>query len=333
MNGNASVDPLVSIIVPCYNGEKYLDECLRSLLSQTYFALEIVVSDDGSTDHSVAIAQTHAANDSRIKVLAWPTRIGMTANWNRGLQHCTGTYIAKLDCDDTMQPNTIAELISPFHDDTNLVASFCRATVCDEQLRPIGEFSDHYWRAQNIDPLQLHRFDTQAVRKIAYGWTPLWNSSSFLMLRSRLVALNGWDESFSCAADVDLFLRLLQAPGFVEHRPLAGVNYRVVDNSVSRAATADNWLILELSLVHLKNFVQWRRSGRPIPSGLARYMRGLRLRFADEKPFNVTRKINVREKLSIVLSHIPTPDFRESIELSLWKLKNRFQLWLAGARQ
>ena len=88
--------PKVSIIIPIYNTEKYLVECLDSVVNQTLKDIEIICIDDGSTDNSLAILKEYASKDDRIIVINKPNEgIGLTRN--RGLCTATGEYVGFLD--------------------------------------------------------------------------------------------------------------------------------------------------------------------------------------------------------------------------------------------
>lgn len=100
----------VSVIVPVYNCERYLRECLDSVLAQTHTALELIVVDDGSTDGSAAIADAAAASDPRVRVLHGPNA-GQAAARNLGLDIATGDYIAFVDADDTVHPCMLQTLL------------------------------------------------------------------------------------------------------------------------------------------------------------------------------------------------------------------------------
>jgi glycosyltransferase involved in cell wall biosynthesis len=90
---------LVSIIIPCFNSEKYIEKCLLSVTHQTYENLEIIIVNDGSTDSSPVIFETYARIDNRIKVVNQPNR-GLCAARNVGLDIASGLYIMHLDNDD-----------------------------------------------------------------------------------------------------------------------------------------------------------------------------------------------------------------------------------------
>lgn len=98
-----------SIIVPVYNGEKFLSECLDSIASQTCDNYELIVVDDGSTDRSGDIANTFAASHKRTRVFHGPN-IGLLLARRKGLTECHGDYVVFLDSDDTLVPGALARV-------------------------------------------------------------------------------------------------------------------------------------------------------------------------------------------------------------------------------
>jgi CDP-glycerol glycerophosphotransferase len=100
----------ISVVVPVYNVEEYLDDCLSSLVRQTERDLEILVVDDGSNDGSVAIAERYAARDERIRIITRPNG-GLGAARNTGIEAATGEYLAFLDSDDVLPPTAYATLL------------------------------------------------------------------------------------------------------------------------------------------------------------------------------------------------------------------------------
>lgn len=103
--------PLVSVIIPVYNTERYLRGCLDSVCAQTYRELEILLVDDGSPDDSGAICDEYAARDARIRVLHQKNS-GVCAARNAGLQMATGSYACFVDSDDKLTENAVADLVS-----------------------------------------------------------------------------------------------------------------------------------------------------------------------------------------------------------------------------
>ncbi|MFC9327024.1 glycosyltransferase family 2 protein [Kitasatospora sp. NPDC057015] len=106
------MDPRLSVVVPIYNVERYLQECLDSIAAQTFGAFECVMVDDGSTDDSAAIARTYAAGDPRFRLVQQDNQ-GLGAARNTGLRHLGGTeYLAFMDSDDTLPPGAYELMVS-----------------------------------------------------------------------------------------------------------------------------------------------------------------------------------------------------------------------------
>ena len=108
---SSTPDDLVSLVIPMYNVEKTLDECLSSLERQTHRALEIICVNDGSTDGTLAIAQAHAATDPRVRVIDKPNE-GYGASCNRGIAEARGTWVAIVEPDDVAEPSCYEDLVA-----------------------------------------------------------------------------------------------------------------------------------------------------------------------------------------------------------------------------
>lgn len=103
--------PLVSIVVPCYKGERYLAEALDSCLSQTYRMIEVIVVDDASPDHCAEIAAKYAEADSRVRVVRRAMNGGVSRAFNAGFGVAAGQYFARLAQDDVFEPNAVGALV------------------------------------------------------------------------------------------------------------------------------------------------------------------------------------------------------------------------------
>lgn len=103
--------PLISIIVPIFNAEPYLEQCLDSVLAQTYRELDIICLNDGSTDGSLAIMQAYADRDERIRVIDKQNQ-GYGATCNRGLEEARGAWISIVEPDDWIEPGMYADMLA-----------------------------------------------------------------------------------------------------------------------------------------------------------------------------------------------------------------------------
>lgn len=105
-------DKLVSVVIPVYNVEKYLRECMDSVLGQTYENIEVICVDDASTDSSLQILYDYQNKDHRVRVIVNAQNGGLSFARNRGLAQAEGKYIYFLDSDDYILQNSIYELVS-----------------------------------------------------------------------------------------------------------------------------------------------------------------------------------------------------------------------------
>ena len=102
--------PLITILVPCYNVEKYVDECLSSIQKQTYDNLEVLCINDGSTDNTLNILRKYEASDNRFHIIN-KSNSGYGASMNIGLNKASGDYIGIVESDDFIEPQMFEKLI------------------------------------------------------------------------------------------------------------------------------------------------------------------------------------------------------------------------------
>src|ERR1700727_1817242 len=105
------MNPIISVIVANYNGERYLTEALNSILAQTFSQLEVLLVDDKSTDRSLEIAEAFARNDARLRILQLSENHGPAAARNYGLNASRGAWVAVVDSDDYIHPDRLRRLL------------------------------------------------------------------------------------------------------------------------------------------------------------------------------------------------------------------------------
>ncbi len=130
----------LSVIIPIYNAEKFLERCVNSLISQTYKNTEILLINDGSKDNSLALCKKLAGQDERIKVFDKPNG-GASSARNYGLKHATGEYIGFCDADDFHDINSFETLIG-IMEEKNLPTIECLAKVYDSRLSLLEKDDD-----------------------------------------------------------------------------------------------------------------------------------------------------------------------------------------------
>lgn len=161
--------PLISVVLPVYNVEPYLDKCMNTVLNQTYPNMEIILVDDGSTDHSGKFCDHYAQMDSRVHVIHKKNG-GLSDARNVGMACASGEYIAFIDSDDTVALDMIDYLyglIQRFHTSMSLC---CHNVVFDngEKVKPLGDGAEKVLDSQQAieDMLYHHLVDTSAWAKL-----------------------------------------------------------------------------------------------------------------------------------------------------------------------
>lgn len=164
------MDILVSVVMPVYNEENYLRECLDGLVNQTLKDIEVICVDDGSTDNSVAILKEYAARDSRFKILQQQNQ-GAGIARNLGLQEAKGRYVIFLDSDDLFEPNMLSVMYQAA-EERHTDVLVCR---CDRYDDATGEYTYYPWSVrENLLPA-AQTFSSEEIGRDffkAFIWWP-----------------------------------------------------------------------------------------------------------------------------------------------------------------
>ncbi|MHB1083815.1 MAG: glycosyltransferase family 2 protein [Thiobacillus sp.] len=139
LNANLRV-PIVSICIPTYNGARYLEACLDSVLSQTYKDVEVLVVDDGSTDATLEILERYAACDQLIRLVRNKNNLGLVGNWNRCIELANGEWIKFVFQDDLIAPTCVEEMLAASKPDNRLIV--CRREFIFESVS--DDIQDEY---------------------------------------------------------------------------------------------------------------------------------------------------------------------------------------------
>ncbi len=170
---------LISVAMATYNGEKFLRQQLDSVFSQTYPELEVVVTDDGSTDATLLILQEYSKNYP-LRYEVNERRLGVVKNFEKAISLCTGTYIALSDQDDVWRNDKLAislmkmKEIESLHPDIPVLVhtDLC---VVDEEL---GVLFDSMWKGQKTYPELYKQPEQVAIQNLVTGCTVLMNRAA-----------------------------------------------------------------------------------------------------------------------------------------------------------
>lgn len=176
--------PKISVIIPIYKVERYLDACVASVVGQTYADLEIILVDDGSPDGCPAICDAWAQRDARIRVIHQKNG-GLSAARNSGLDIATGEYIAFVDSDDLLEAETLQNAIT-VQQRTGAELVIFNYQCTDETNRPLAERTPPEWKEEQLTPSQFwERFFVSGDNCGYYvvAWNKLYRAELFQTLR------------------------------------------------------------------------------------------------------------------------------------------------------
>lgn len=204
----------IAVLMPVYNAERYLPECLISLQKQTFLDWVLLAADDASSDRSLKILELFAQKDSRIQVFRNPQNMGVAATLNFLLEqarHHSFAFLARMDADDMAEPQRL-QLQHEFllaHPEIAVVGTFLK--MIDENGKELG----------------LRRYPTGAdqIRRQILCANPLAHPS--VLVRSELFETIGPYRKISAAEDYDLWLRAIAAGFQLENLPIPLLRYRI----------------------------------------------------------------------------------------------------------
>jgi len=209
--------PLVSVIIPAYNAEKFIARTLDSVLSQTYRNIEVLVVNDGSTDKTVEIVDSFAKKDSRVRVLHQPN-LGLPAARNCGIRFSRGEYIAPIDADDIWHEEKIQAQVECFQRSSRSVGLvYSWSTIIDENGNPLTGIA--------------HEYSGNVLADLLYS-NFVGNGSSPMIRRSCFDELGFFDVRLRAAEDWDMYLRIAERYEF-QVVPKFHVGYTKVLSSMS----------------------------------------------------------------------------------------------------
>lgn len=214
----------VSVIIPCFNAEKWLKEAIDSVLAQTYPQIEIIVIDDGSSDRSLSIIQSYGNQ------LIWRTQKNQGANRSRnlGFTLASGDYIQYLDADDYLLPEKIA-----------------RQVECLQSTDADFVYSD--WRYQHhladdrvdLDEIQVCGDKSDFLESLLAN--DRWSNSAPILFTRSLVERVSWDESLTAAQDRDFLFSVMLAGAKCIYLPGCNSIYRTHSGETVSTKSKTRW--------------------------------------------------------------------------------------------
>lgn len=211
--------PIISVVMPVYNAEKYLDEAIQSILNQTYEDFEFIIINDGSTDGSLEIIKKYKNQDERIVLISRENR-GLITSLNEGIEKANGKYIARMDADDI-------SLSERFEKQIELMRSQ-DIDICGGNYLSIN--GDGSLFSLNLTP-QSHEFCTLSlISKVPFAHPTVMIKKEFL---DKYNCRYGQSE-YKKAEDLDLWIKMHQKGAKFGNVSELTLKYRIIENSLSK---------------------------------------------------------------------------------------------------
>jgi glycosyltransferase involved in cell wall biosynthesis len=211
-------NPKISVLMPVYNGEKFVQQAVDSILSQTFDDLEFIIVDDGSTDGSLKIVQSY--DDPRIKIVRNDCNIGVARSLNKGLELVKGEYVARMDSDDVSLPRRLEKQVD-FLDKNPSYGGISCVTV---SIGGEGE--------KRVDwPADYQTLTFSDIKRRLPKENCIAHPS--VMIRTDLLRMHKYNEKIICCEDYDLWLRIISESGKIGKLNEALLKLRRHDRSIS----------------------------------------------------------------------------------------------------
>jgi glycosyltransferase involved in cell wall biosynthesis len=207
--------PLISIIIPIYNGEKTIRETILSVLNQTFTDIEVLVINDGSTDSTLETISN--ITDPRLKVVSFPNA-GLSASRNRGIKLASGEFISFIDADDLWTPDKLESQFNALNKTPETGVAYSWTNWIDESGQIIYGGGNHLFSGDVYTHLFLGDF--------------IEGGSNVLIRRSALDEIGGFNETIQYSEDWEMWLRLATKYEFVSV-PKPQILYRISSGSMS----------------------------------------------------------------------------------------------------
>lgn len=205
--------PRITVLMPVYNGERFLGEAVRSILGQTWDDFELLLIDDGSSDNSPAIMASFT--DPRIRIIRHTTNKGLVASLNAGLESARGEFVARMDADDVSLPQRLARQMTFMDDHPEVGICGTHARVINTEGKPLQRLSPPCG---------------EVLAKMTWRPSPLIHPS--VIMRRSIFQLFRYDPEFVHTEDYELWLRASRTVR-IENIPEILLLYRAHPASVS----------------------------------------------------------------------------------------------------
>lgn len=219
------MDKKVSVIIPTYNGEKYIEKTIESVLNQTHKNIELIIIDDNSKDSTVSIIEKIIKDKKNIVLIKNNPNLGLVKNINKGINLSTGDVVISLGHDDLLKENHIEKMLELFDEKTSFV--YCNSELIDGEDKVFGVLLDETKNKINLEN-----------RKYKFSIGNGINSCGLLFDRKKALKVGGWEyfEEFPHYGEWYFWIKLLTV-GEIKYNPIIKSQYRLHETNLTNTFT------------------------------------------------------------------------------------------------
>lgn len=209
--------PKISVVMPVYNAQAYLQEAIESILNQTFTYFEIIIVDGSSTDKSYEIIQKYAKADIRIVAIKTEKNLGLIKTLNMAIGIAKGKYIARMDADDISLPDRLIKQFDYMENNPEIGISGGTMQIIDNKGKSIG--------------VRKYHLNDEQIRKNIFRYSPF--SHPLIIIRRAILDKSGfYDQNYNHAEDYELYFRIGEYSKF-GNLDATLLKYRVHNNSIT----------------------------------------------------------------------------------------------------
>ncbi len=226
----ASKQPLISVLMPAYNAEKYIGQAIESILKQTFKDFKFIILDDASTDNTWNIIQKYAKKDKRIITLKNKKNLKICKTLNKGIRIAKGKYIARMDADDWSYPYRLKKQYEFMEKNPDVVISGGTMEICNEKLKIVAK--------------REYKTEDKDLKKVIFRYSPFCHPAT--IYKTKFVKkIGGYHLLYG--EDIELYFKLGQFGKFGNLRNVL-IKYRDIPSSMTNTKSR----ITELHTIKLR---------------------------------------------------------------------------------
>lgn len=307
---------LVSIVVPIYNAEKRLSNCIDSILDQSYSCIEVILIDDGSSDDSLKICNMYAKNDNRVTVLYQKNK-GVSVARNLGVSSSSGVYLTFVDADDTLKPGAIKSMVEKISTEGVDCVRMTADVVSNERITRLSEsVIPGVYKDQSLKKLV---YSAAVGDLLCYSW--------LILIKKDVYIVNNLEfpSGVSMMEDAWFYVEMLSKINSIYVSATPTYNYFIHNQGASRSM--DGFSDKIRSVVEVNRFVISRKFSNDMSEHINAVHLSIIISLLMVRLDNATKADVFKNTIDIVLKNQDVYTLYKSSNLNSLPVHSRITVW------